>query len=48
MKDNKFYVTKDEFMNCSFDELENKAREQFKKGSNISKALQEEKNRNVH
>lgn len=42
MNSNKFYDTKDEFMYNSFDELENKAREQYKKGSIKSKALEEQ------
>ena len=42
MTDNKFQVTYDEFVNCSYEELEEKAREQSKKGSNKSKALEEQ------
>lgn len=42
MRDSKFYVTLDEFKNCTYDELEKRAAEQFKKSKNKSKALEEQ------
>ena len=42
MKGNKFYVTLDEFKNCTHDELEKRAAEQFKKGWIKSKMLEEQ------
>lgn len=47
MSDNNFYVTLDEFKNCTYEELEKKAAERFKEGKDFSQAL-EEQEKNVH